>query len=54
MEKDKLISELRSALHATLEWMDAVPDETFKALPTMPGFDRDWADGLLSDQPVEY
>jgi hypothetical protein len=27
------------------EWIDAVPSDT--VLPTMPGFDRDWADSVI-------
>ena len=50
VDKDELIEELRSALHATLEWIDAVPNDVFKSLQNMPGFDRDWADGLLEDK----
>lgn len=37
--------ELLDALEATLEWIDAVPQET--VLPVMPGFDRDWVNGLV-------
>lgn len=39
-------SQLREALRAALEWIDAVPAEIVASLPPMPGFDRDWADGL--------
>jgi hypothetical protein len=45
----ELIAELRDALSAALEWIDAVPKET--PLPPMPGFDRDWADSLLVHVP---
>ena len=38
--------ELREALAMALEWIDAVPQET--VLPAMPGFDRDWANGVLA------
>ena len=51
MNKDELIQELRSALRAALGWIDAVPDETVNSLPSMPGFDRDWADNLLTSTP---
>ncbi len=37
---------LADALRMALEWIDAVPSGTI--LPAMPGFDRDWVDGLLS------
>lgn len=33
------------ALYATLAWIDAVPQDT--ELPVMPGFDRDWVDGVV-------
>lgn len=46
LEREKV--KLREALHATLEWIDAVPSDT--VLPTMPGFDRDWMNGLLEAQ----
>ena len=45
MDKDTLIAELQSALGAALEWIDAVPAEAVEKLPSMPGFDRDWAEG---------
>lgn len=38
-------AELVDALRAALDWIDAVPQDV--ALPTMPGFDRDWVDGLI-------
>jgi hypothetical protein len=46
---------LREALQASLQWIDSVPSDTL--LPTMPGFDRDYVDGLLAkdfstQQPV--
>lgn len=39
--------EMHDALRAALEWIDAVPQDT--VLPAMPGFDRDWVDGLIYD-----
>lgn len=38
--------ELLEALQAALSWIDAVPNDV--TLPTMPGFDRDWVDGVIS------
>lgn len=38
-------AELREVSKAALAWIDAVPSDT--ELPTMPGFDRDWADSVL-------
>ena len=39
--------ELRLGLKMALEWIDAVPKDI--QLPTMPGFDRDWVNGLIED-----
>lgn len=39
--------QLLAALEAALDWIDAVPRET--VLPTMPGFDRDVVDELMSE-----
>lgn len=36
---------LREALRWTLEYIDAIPADT--PLPAMPGFDRDYVNGLL-------
>ncbi|MBL3522828.1 hypothetical protein IM876_09145 [Serratia plymuthica] len=38
--------ELFEALQAALEWIDAVPQGV--QLPTMPGFERDWVDGVIN------
>lgn len=40
--------DLRTALQAALEYIDALPADTVAALPGMPGFDRDWVDELLA------
>jgi hypothetical protein len=42
-----LTAKLREALTWALAWIDAVPSDT--ALPTMPGFDRDYVNGLLDE-----
>ena len=39
------IQELKSVARAMRGWIDAVPKDT--VLPAMPGFDRDWADGII-------
>lgn len=39
-------ADLVKALESALEWIDAVPKQT--PLPTMPGFDRDHVDNILS------
>ncbi len=46
-ESGMTIKELQSALSAALEWIDAIPKDVAAKLPTMPGFDRDWAENLL-------
>lgn len=38
--------ELLEALQAAMEWIDAVPQDI--QLPTMPGFNRDWVDGIIA------
>lgn len=45
----KFAGEMAEALKAALEWIDAVPDDVAARLPAMPGFDRDWVDGILAD-----
>lgn len=44
--KDKM-ADLLEVAKAMREWIDAVPVDV--ALPSMPGFDRDWADSVLED-----
>jgi len=29
------------------DWIDAIPDYLADQFPTMPGFDRDWADDVI-------
>lgn len=38
---------LKECLQLALGWIDAVPQET--VLPVMPGFDRDYVDGVIHD-----
>lgn len=40
-------SELLEVVIAMRDWIDAVPHDL--QLPTMPGFDRDWADAVIAD-----
>jgi len=42
---EDLLKEALELLGYAFEWIDAVPEET--PLPAMPGFDRDWADGVI-------
>jgi hypothetical protein len=42
---EKRATELEEVARAMRDWIDAVPKET--VLPSMPGFDRDWADGII-------
>jgi hypothetical protein len=44
-------AKLAQALRWALEWIDAVPDDV--TLPGMPGFDRDYVNGLLEGQTNE-
>lgn len=44
------VLRLREALRRALEYIDAIPSDT--PLPTMPGFDRDYVNGLLASPPV--
>lgn len=44
--KLELWEEMMGALGMALEWIDAVPSKT--PLPSMPGFDRDMIDDLIS------
>jgi len=42
-----VLRELLEVTKAAFEWIDNVPDET--VLPTMPGFDRDWANEVIGE-----
>jgi hypothetical protein len=42
---EKRATELEEVARAMREWIDAVPKDI--VLPAMPGFDRDWADGII-------
>ncbi|UUA75147.1 hypothetical protein [Cellvibrio sp. QJXJ] len=44
-------AELIEVANAMRDWIDAVPADT--ALPTMPGFDRDWADNVIDGYQVD-
>lgn len=41
------------ALQGALEWIDALPADVVASLPAMPGFDRDYVDGLLSGERAD-
>lgn len=45
-ELERQNAELRKVAIAMRNWIDAVPKNT--VLPTMPGFDRDWADAAIA------
>ncbi|WP_414454363.1 hypothetical protein [Enterobacter roggenkampii] len=38
--------DLLDALQAAMDYIDAIPKDV--VLPAMPGFDRDWVDGVIS------
>lgn len=40
-------SEIAQVARAALDYIDALPPEVVARLPTMPGFDRDWAENAL-------
>ncbi|CAI1169689.1 Uncharacterised protein [Serratia liquefaciens] len=54
-----LTTELLSVARAMRDYIDALPSYVVASLPTMPGFDRDWADEVIEAanreaQPVRY
>lgn len=46
-QQNNINSELLKVAESALEWIDGVPSDT--PLPTMSGFDRDWADKVIAD-----
>lgn len=42
------VSEIITVAKAMREWIDAIPKDVVASLPAMPGFDRDWADEVIS------
>lgn len=44
--KKIVADDLLEALQAAMDYIDAIPKDI--ALPAMPGFDRDWVDGVIS------
>lgn len=42
-----LSNEIAQVARAALDYIDALPPEVVAQLPTMPGFDRDWAEDAL-------
>ncbi|CAI1579725.1 Uncharacterised protein [Serratia proteamaculans] len=54
-----ITAEIVSVARAMRDYIDALPADVVAALPTMPGFDRDWADEVIDvasreAQPVGY
>lgn len=43
-----MTQELKNALQAALDWIDAVPKDI--QLPAMPGFDREYVEELLQEK----
>ena len=52
------VNELLQSQHAKIEnlkevaiamrtYIDAIPSDVAESFPAMPGFDRDWADGII-------
>lgn len=46
--KPLAVPDAVSVARAALDYIDALPDEVVATLPVMPGFDRDWAEDVLS------
>lgn len=44
-----VLSETVEVAQAALNYIDALPADIAAALPAMPGFDRDWAENVLSE-----
>ncbi len=40
--------DLKHALRLALDYIDAIPKEAAEKFPGMPGFDRDWVEGLFT------
>jgi len=47
------IDRLREALSWALEYIDAIPSDSAAKFPAMPGFDRDYVNGVLAGLPPE-
>lgn len=46
-------SEIAQVARAALDYIDALPSDVVARLPTMPGFDRDWAENALRKEQEE-
>ncbi|AVO22874.1 hypothetical protein HWB57_gp031 [Erwinia phage vB_EamM-Bue1] len=46
-ELETQLTQTREVARAALGYIDAIPQEAADAFPTMPGFDRDWANEIL-------
>lgn len=46
-----MANDLKAAVRALLEYVDALPSEVAVALPGMPGVDRDWVESVLAIEP---
>ncbi|EQB4319515.1 hypothetical protein ACYJ2I_004069 [Enterobacter hormaechei] len=42
------VPDVSAVARAALDYIDALPDEVVATLPAMPGFDRDWAEEILT------
>lgn len=47
------VPEITKVAKAMREWIDAIPKDVVASLPAMPGFDRDWADEIISTAKAE-
>lgn len=49
IRKKTVNKELLEVVRAALDYIDALPKEVVACLPTMPGFDRDWAENVIAE-----
>lgn len=43
-------NDLLDALRWALEYIDAIPSDVAACFPTMPGFDRDYVNGVIDER----
>lgn len=47
------VSEIVAVARAAIDYIDALPKDVVASLPTMPGFDRDWAENAIADSVLD-
>lgn len=48
-ESDSSTAQIVQVAQAAIAYIDAIPKEVARALPAMPGFDRDWAEEVIAE-----